>query len=366
MSATTETAPPDGGNILIVGGYGQVGRSIAERLAPLFPGRVTIAGRNLDKARAAAAAIGHGAEGRAVDIFAADARDALDGVALALVCLDQTDTRFVEQCLSRGIHYVDISADYDFLSRVEKLDQLAKQKGVTAMLSVGVAPGLTNMLAACAREKMETVDRIDILLEFGLGDHHGAVAVEWLFDNLDAAYEVQERGRRKSVRSFGESINIRLPRQRAERSAYRFNFPDQHVIGRTLDIPTVSTWIRFDDRVSTWLFAKSAQAGLGRLLRRRWWRRMAVWLFMNVHMGSDICGVAARATGRSKDGAETLTLGLVGRNEALMTAIVAAETVRQLLSGSPAAGVLHSEQAITLGPVVSALRKDLPDLVVAL
>ncbi len=87
---------------------------------------------------------------------------------------------------------------------------------------------------------------------------------------------------------------------------------------------------------------------------------------MNVHMGSDICGVAARATGRTKDGAETLTLGLIGRKEALMTAIVAAETVRQMLSESPAPGVHHSEQAIVLDPVVSALRKELPDLVVAL
>jgi len=106
--------------------------------------------------------------------------------------------------------------------------------------------------------------------------------------------------------------------------------------------------------------------GLGRLLRRRWWRKIAVWLFLNVHMGSDICGVAARATGRTKDGAETLTVGLVGRKEALMTAIVAVETARQVLSGKPVPGVLHSERAVALDPVVSALRMDQPNLVVAL
>ncbi len=366
MSLETKTAPSDSGRILIVGGYGQVGLTIAERLAPRFPGRVIVGGRNLDKATAAAAGIGHGAEGRAVDILAADCADGLDGVALVVVCLDQTDTRFVEQCLSRGIHYVDISADYSFLSEVEKLDELAKRNGATAMLSVGVAPGLTNLLAAAARARMERVDRIDILLVTGLGDHHGRAALEWMFDNLDAEYEVKEGGRPRSVRSFGESINIRLPGQHAERPAYRFNFSDQHVIGRTLDVPAVSTWLRFDDRVSTWLFAKSSQAGLGRLLRRHWWRKIAVWLFTKVHMGSDICGVAARATGRARDGAETLTLGLIGRKEALMTAIVAAETARQLLYGNPLAGVLHTEQAIALGPVVSALRKELPDLVVAL
>ena len=260
----------------------------------------------------------------------------------------------------------DISADYGFLSGVEKLDGLAKQNGATAMLSVGVVPGLSNMLAARARERMERVDRIDILVELGLGDHHGQAAVEWLFDNLDVEYDVKEGGRPRSVRSFGESINLRLPGQHAERPAYRFNFSDQHVIGRTLDVPAVSSWVRFDNRILTWLFAKCSQVGLGRLLRRRWWRKIAVWIVLHMHLGSDTCGVAVRATGRTKDGAETLTLGLVGRKEALMTAIVAAETARQVLSGNPVPGVLHSEQAIALDPVVTALRKDLPDLVVAL
>tara|TARA_B100001939_G_scaffold86036_1_gene73650 strand:+ start:4479 stop:5582 length:1104 start_codon:yes stop_codon:yes gene_type:complete len=367
MSSEAEAVPPSDGKILIVGGYGQVGRSIAERLAPLFPGRVTVAGRNLDKAMALAAAIGHGAEGRAVDIFSAASNAALDGVVLAVVCLDQLETRFAEQCLSRGIHYVDISADYDFLSQVEMLDSLARQHGATATISVGVAPGLTNLLAARAREMLEKIERVDILLEFGLGDHHGQAAVEWMFDNLDATYEVCENGQPKPVRSFGESLDMRLPGQSSARPAWRFNFSDQHVIGRTLDVPSVSTWVRFENRFSTWLFAKFSQAGLGRLLHRRRWRAIAVWLFMNVHMGSDVCGIAVQATGRdAADKEKTLTLGLIGRREAMMTAIVTVETVRQLLVGEPPVGVFHSEQIVELDPVIMALRKDLPDLYVSL
>lgn len=366
MTSKHLNAPPESGQILIVGGYGQVGRSIAERLAPEFPGRVTIAGRNLEKAKAAATEVGHDAQGRVVDIFAADAGGALEDVALVLVCLDQTDTRFVEQCLSRGIHYVDISAEHAFLSQVETLDDLAKRNGATALLSVGTAPGLTNLLAARARDRMTRLDRIDILLEFGLGDHHGQAAVEWMFDNLDASYEVMENGRARQVRSFGDSIALGLPGRKHKRPAYRFNFSDQHVIGRTLDVPSVSTWVRFDDRLSTWLFAVSSRAGLGRLLRRPFWRKLAVWLFMNVHMGSDICGVAVQALGRTEDGLEEITIGVIGRKEALMTAIIAAETTRQVLTANPGPGVFHSEQAIAIDPVIAALKKEYTDLVVAI
>lgn len=354
--------PPLTGKILIVGGYGQVGQGIAARLAPQFPERVVVAGRNAAKARTAAAQIGHGAEGRALDLYAPDGLWELDGVGLVVVCLDQTDTRFVERCLAQGICYLDISADDAFLSRVERLDALAKAQQATALLSVGVAPGLSNLLAARLRAQMPETTQIDILLEFGLGDHHGPAAINWMFDNLDAAYEVRENHRTRRVRSFVEHRALRLPTQKADRPAYRFNFSDQHVIARTQDVASVSTWVRFEDRLSTWLFAKSSQLGLGRLLRRRWWRRVAVWLFMHVHLGSDRCGVAVR--GRTADGRQTATLGVVGRKEALMTAIAAAESARQILTETPAPGVVHSDQVIALDPIVAALKDDIPDLVV--
>ncbi|WP_444904220.1 saccharopine dehydrogenase NADP-binding domain-containing protein [Microbulbifer sp. CnH-101-E] len=366
MKSETMTPLSSSGRVLIVGGYGQVGRSIAERLAVGFPDRVTVAGRNMDKAKAVAAKIGYGTEGRALDIFGSNDPSVLADVSLVIVCLDQTNTRFVEQCLSLGIHYIDITADYTFLSEVEKLDNLAKQEGAAAILSVGVAPGLTNMLAAHARDQMERTDRIDILLESGLGDRHGQGAIEWILDNLDVSYQVMEGGHTIPVRSFGDSTDLRLAGQDQKLPAYRYNFSDQHVLSRTLNVPSVSTWVRYDSRFATWLFAVSSRIGLGRLLRRPVWRKSVVWLFMNLHMGTDICGISVRAAGRKgSEPAETI-VGVTGRKEALMTAIVTAETARQVLSNNPAPGVHHSEQVIALDPVVTALRNELPDLVVAL
>lgn len=352
------------GKILIVGGYGQVGRLIAEKLAPLFPNRLIISGRNIDKAESAASEVGYGAQGRSVDIFAEGAENVLEGVSLVVVCHDQVNTKFVEQCLSRGIHYVDISADYTFLSQVEMLDGLARQNNATAILSVGLAPGLTNLLASHANDLMGNVDQIDILLEFGLGDHHGQAALEWMFDNLDASYEVMDNGRTKSVRSFSDSTNISLPGSKSKHPAYRFNFSDQHVIARTLNVPTVSTWVRFEDRLSTWLFATFSRVGLGRLLRRPLWRKIAIWFFMNIHKGSDICGVAIHAFGQAANGLNEATIGVIGRNESLMTAIMAAEVIRQMLTTNLEPGVFHSEQFVDFDQVIEALKAEYPDLLV--
>lgn len=350
------------GSIFIVGGYGQVGRMVAKRLAPLFPDRVVIAGRNREKAAACAAEIGFGSTGRALDLFSREAGQALDGAGLALICLDQEDTRFAEQCLSRGVCYVDISADYGFLIQVERLNEIAKNAGTMAVLSVGVAPGLTNLLAARAVSVLDKADRVDIFLQFGLGDHHGEAAIAWIVDNLDARFEVVEGGQAVEVHGFGESRAIQFPSDRRPRQAYRFNFSDQHVIPRTLDVTSASTWMCFDDRFSTWLFSALSKSGLSRLLHRPRWRAAAIWIFANVHLGSDICAVVVRAAGQTGGEARIVELAVVGRKEALMTAVVAAETVNQVMSKKPVPGVFHSEQVIESDPVLAALKSELPDM----
>ncbi len=352
--------------IMLVGGYGQVGQLIAERLAPSFPDRLIIVGRSLDKAAACATRIGEGATGRALDVNSENLGSHLEDVALVLVCLDQADSRFVEQCLSRGIDYLDVTASYEFLRRVSALDSLAKRSGATAVLSVGVAPGLTNLIAAQAVNAMNRTNRIDVFIQLGLGGRHGKAAIAWMIDNLDATYDVREASQQMSVRSFGESRRVRFPGQRVASIAYRFNFSDQQVLTWTLNVPSVSTWVCFDSRFLTWLLAAGARAGLGRPMRKPGWRAAAIWLFRNVRVGSDVCAVVVRAAGKTKQGDRTLELSVVGRNEVLMTAVVAAEVARQMLSAKLGAGVFHSEQIIALDSVVSALKDELKDLLVNL
>ncbi len=351
-----------GKKVLIAGGYGTVGRMVAAQLARELPDRIIVAGRRSEHAESAAAAIGHGVEARTIDLYAADATCALDDVGLVVVCLDQASPRFAHECLARGIHYVDISAHSEFLVQVEALSELARANGCTALLSVGVQPGLTNLLAAHAQGRMPQVDRLDIHLELGLGDRHGRAAVEWMLDNLDSSYEVWEEGQRRRVRSMRERQALRLPGKRKRRSGYRFNFSDQHVLPRTLAVPSVSSWVRFSSGAFTWLLAKGVRCGLGRVLRISWLRRMTVWLMTHVHIGSDACVVAVRATGATPAGGQELILGVAGSNEAAMTATVTAESVRQLLAGESPAGVFHLEQVIPLAPVISALTAEIPGI----
>ncbi len=107
-----------------------------------------------------------------------------DNVALVVMCVEDQDTRVVEQCIDRGIKYVALSATYELLSRIESLDGKAQEHGSTVLLSVGLAPGLTNLLASHCTAVLDEVHNVDIFLLLGMGEVHGESSNQWVVDNL--------------------------------------------------------------------------------------------------------------------------------------------------------------------------------------
>lgn len=107
--------------ILIVGGYGAVGSSIAENLVKIYPNQIIIAGRSFSKAKAKAKQFQNKVIPHQLDINNSNDFSVLDEVELVVMCLDQQNTDFVEYCISKGISYIDISADYQNLQKIEKL-----------------------------------------------------------------------------------------------------------------------------------------------------------------------------------------------------------------------------------------------------
>jgi saccharopine dehydrogenase (NAD+, L-lysine-forming) len=100
------------GLVLIAGGYGEVGRRLATRLARVYPGRVIVAGRSLERARQAAGCVGFGARGVAMDVNErASVERALEGVALVVSCVDQrVPYPLLSTAGARGLAYTDVTA----------------------------------------------------------------------------------------------------------------------------------------------------------------------------------------------------------------------------------------------------------------
>lgn len=343
-------------DIVVIGGYGSVGRTISMQLAKQFPGRVYAAGRSLQSAQR----FSEETSGRVKPMQWAVGSDAperdLSSIALIVMCLDQDEPGLVEQCLEEGTHYMDITAKVDFLLKAGRLSVPSPK--AAAVLSVGLAPGLTNLLAAKAAAALDKTDRIEISLMLGLGEHHGKAAVEWTIDSMGAEFEVAEADRLCKVRSMTDGITAEFGGKLGRKRVYRFPFSDQRTLPGTLGVPDVSTRLGFDVNG----IARTA-AGLGRLGIFRWlrWspmRTLSVRLAGALHAGSEQFAVRVVAYGRSNGRSAESGCTIRGIRQSDMTARVAAHTAEMLLARPKLRGILHLEELLDADSVWSAVRTE--------
>jgi saccharopine dehydrogenase (NAD+, L-lysine-forming) len=334
--------------IIVIGGYGHVGSQICTLLSESYPGDVYAAGRNLERAQQFSRSTGGKVKPLRLDLTQKPDTRLLQRAKIVVMCMDQQDTSFAEACLKNGVHYVDVSANGAFLTRLETLAPPTGQGSGTAVLSVGLAPGLTNMLARQASLAMSQTDRIDITIMLGLGDSHGQAAIEWTVDNLRADFDVMEKGQRMSVDSFTSGKATNLGNGLGRRTAYRFPFSDQQTLPRTLSVPSISTRLCFDSKLATASVALLQKLGMKRLLRNTRMRNAAVWSFGKLRYGSEQFAIKVDAYGSKNGSRMTSEWGIQGEHEARITARVAAAVAGAMYGAAVPPGIFHIEELFAL------------------
>jgi hypothetical protein len=311
--------------ILILGGYGAVGREAAAALATRRTATVLVAGRNPGKAIPIPGTT-------AVRVDATDPAalaEALEGVNAVLMCTESGNAQVASSCLRRGIHYLDVTASHHLHQQIEDLDPIAKQNGATAVLSVGLVPGVTNLLARhCVAQSSATHVRIGVLL--GSGDQHGPAALDWTLDGL---------GR------LDGSWPMRFPAPHGTRTVHRFPFSDQYTLPHTVGITAASTGLCLDSRLTTALLTAAGRPAIVRLLRQPRIRRGLLKLLTRAHLGGTGFSVTAQAG--------TAQAWFSGYLQSRATGLTAALLIDRLPAFPP--GVAHIEQLVDPGAFLATL-----------
>ncbi|MGX2993217.1 saccharopine dehydrogenase NADP-binding domain-containing protein [Streptomyces sp. JNUCC 64] len=333
---TTANTGSDPGRVLVVGGYGAVGAEVTDALGQWFPGRVVPGGRDAERARRLG--------GVRVDVTDPDGfaavLDRLGDVTAVVLCVEPPDGTIARVCLERGVHLVDVGASGALLDATAALHGTAVRTGASAVLSVGVAPGLTNLLARWAHEDVGGARRIEVTVLLGSGERHGADAVRWTVAGLAAPVA-------------GQRLRVSLPGH-GTRTAHPFPFSDQHTLPRTLGVPRVTTRLCLDSRTLTALLFGLRATGALRAAARPGPGRLLTGLFGRVHLGGDAFAVRVDAHGDGRHTAYAVT----GRRQSRFTALVAAHTTRHLLLDGPEPGVRHLDEVTELACLPTRLAAD--------
>jgi saccharopine dehydrogenase-like NADP-dependent oxidoreductase len=342
--------------ILIVGGYGVVGRRIATELAADYPGRVVIGGRNPARADEIARTIGHGVRGSTIDIAVPQSiAAALEGVAVVISCIDQPDHTLLWAAVERGLRYTDITPHLTELGRgtgFDKIDAAARAFGARIVLGTGIVPGISNVMVRALADGLDGVDEIETALLLAANDAKGPASLDYFLQELAMSFDIWIDGKDRPARPFTAPKLVEFPPPVEAQLAYLFPFSDQVLYPRTMGVKTALTRLAITPAWLARLLAVMVRTSASRLMAIEGVRH-AVARRLQGPSSKDArfaLRVDVRHDGRSRRAT------LIGPAQADAAAAGAAGVARLLIEGNVVEpGAWMPEQIVDPGPFLSRL-----------
>src|SRR5258706_11471669 len=155
-------------HILVLGGAGAMGR-VAVRALTAYSDvdLVTIADHNEQRAHDVAAALNSSKiQIKRVDVTNEERlRELLRGASVALNAVEYVfNLPILKACIQEKVHYADLGGLFHMTRRLMDLHAEVEAAGITAILGMGGTPGVTNLLARAAVDKLDRVDSIKVQL----------------------------------------------------------------------------------------------------------------------------------------------------------------------------------------------------------
>ncbi|MFX0198665.1 MAG: saccharopine dehydrogenase family protein [Candidatus Hodarchaeota archaeon] len=107
--------------------------------------------------------------------------------------------------IESGIDYVDVCDDVDATLEILKMNDVAKQANVSAVIGMGSSPGVANLLVKfCADQLLEKIDSIDIYHAHGGEPTEGPAVIAHRIHSMSIPIPMFLDGRLTTVRFFEE------------------------------------------------------------------------------------------------------------------------------------------------------------------
>lgn len=165
-------------HIIVLGGAGAMGRVTVRTLTEYADiDRITIADYAEERAREVASALQSSKiEVRQIDVNDVERLSTLiRGADVVLSAVEYVyNLPVLRACIQERVHYADLGGLFHMTRTLMALHDESEAAGITAILGMGGTPGITNLLARAAVDKLDRVDSIKVQL--GCGDETPSMA----------------------------------------------------------------------------------------------------------------------------------------------------------------------------------------------
>lgn len=231
--------------VLIVGGCGRIGSSIARDLLAHTDAEITITGRNPQLGMAALEQLGAKVQFQVLDL--ANDLQLEQAVAKADLVVHSAgpfhhrQADVLKACIKHGINYVDVSDERSFTRRALALHDQAEAAGITAVINTGVFPGISNSMV---RQGVETLDKPDsIQLSYIVAGSGGAgvTVMRTTFIGLQRPFEAWLDGTWQPVKPYTAREILEFPAPYGKASVYWYDMPEAVTLQQSFPVSSVIT-----------------------------------------------------------------------------------------------------------------------------
>lgn len=316
--------------IMVVGGYGDVGKAAVTELLRASSNQIVIGGRSKQKGEQLLKELKEAnLSFQRIDIYEeATYQHQLQEITTVIMCLSPKTIDFAAYCLQSGINYLDISASNQTTAELFDLD--SSQIKAVGLLGIGICPGLSTLLVKQLAVAFDQIDQIELSLLLGMGDHFGDDALNWLLTNLSQPFRWYNKGNWVKVKSFQGKKKVPSGPDGKSFTAYTFNLADQQIISQDFKNSEVATYFAIDEKKLLFLLMLLTKINFFKLLKYpkiyQLVLRFAALSQQTTSQSTDLFSIHVKLKGTKAGKASIREETILGKNSSEMTGKIAAHS----------------------------------------
>lgn len=191
--------------VLIIGGYGNFGHFITQRLVQQSNLHIIIAGRSLSKAQALAEEIEAINKPEAIEIdinndLNGALHDAKPNIVIHTAGPFQARGYDVAQaCIEYGAHYIDLADGREFVAGIHGLDEAARKAGVMVVSGASSVPCLTSALIEHYKTEFDVLETLDYGITTAQKTTRGVATTAAILSYTGQPFETQINGENQDI-----------------------------------------------------------------------------------------------------------------------------------------------------------------------
>ncbi|WP_026734171.1 saccharopine dehydrogenase family protein [Fischerella sp. PCC 9605] len=211
--------------VLILGGRGRIGGSVAQDLVTHTQAEIIITGRTPEQTQNISPL-----QYLVLDLADVEKlREAIASVNLVVHCagpFHHRDANVLKICIEEGVNYVDVSDHRSFTSKALNYHEEAVAAGVTAIINTGIFPGISNSMVRHDVEQFDTPEKIHLSYLVSGSGGAGITVMRTTFLGLQNPFPAWIDGTWQTVKPYSDREIVNFPPPYGRSGVYWFDMPE--------------------------------------------------------------------------------------------------------------------------------------------